>query len=63
MIYEILDETLTKLEEYKKTNPDEIKYRRITFDNLKTQLNVFKGHWTQPSMSQLEQLEKLQIDC
>ncbi len=56
MIYQILDETLTKLEEYEKTNPDEIKYRRITFDMLKKQLIVFQGYWERPTMSQLEDL-------
>lgn len=51
MLYEMLDETLTKLEQYEKMTPHEIKYSRIIFDRLKTQIMHNKTlHWTAISL-------------
>ena len=49
MLSEILADMLTRLEEYEKTNPDEIKYRRTIFDTLKNQITFHKGYWATPT--------------
>ena len=52
MLYEMLDEILTKLEEYEKTDPDEIKYKHVSFESLKLQIRSFKEFWPDPMSSQ-----------
>ena len=56
MLYEILDETLAKLEEYEKTDPSNIKYKQLSYNSLKIHIRLFKDYYTEPSTSQLVDL-------
>ncbi len=58
MLYEILDETLSKLEEYEKQNPDEIKFKQVSFNSLKSQIIFFRNLWARQISSQPEELKK-----
>ena len=58
MLYEILDETLTKLEEYEKTDQTKIKYKQVSFNSLKIHIRLFKDYYTEPTTSQLMDLNQ-----
>ena len=58
MLYEMLDEILTKLEEYEKTDPDEIKYKHVSFESLKLQIRKFKDLWAEPTTNRLVDLHQ-----
>ncbi len=58
MLYEILDETLTKLEEYEKTVPTKTKYKQLSFNSLKIHIRLFKDYYTEPTTSQLMDLNQ-----
>ena len=57
MLYEILDETLSKLDECEKQNPNEILYKQVSYTSLKSQIKFFKDFWTEPKLSQLEKMK------
>jgi len=58
MLYEILDETLSKLAEHEKHHPDKLITKHASYASLKSQIEFFKDYWVEPTVSQLQQREQ-----